>query len=123
MKFQHVHDDCTEYYQKIMLDDEKYFLLHNESISANRAFYTSDPSAAPPEVKFKCTKKFEPKIMVWIAVSENGISKPFFSEQQQAITQTTYLNKCIKTRLMPFIENSHCKQNVLFWREAIMLIK
>ena len=82
MKFQHVHDDCTEYYQKIMLNDEKYFLLHNES---NRAFYTSDPSAAPPEVKFKCTKKFEPKIMVWIAVSENGISKPFFSEQQHKL--------------------------------------
>ena len=44
MKLQHVHD---EYYQKIMFNDEKYFLLHHES---NRAFYTSDPSAAPPEV-------------------------------------------------------------------------
>jgi transposase len=100
---------------ELVMDDEKYFLLHNESISANRGFYTSDPSAAPPEVKFKCTQKFEPKIMVWVAVSENGISKPFFLEQQQAITQTTYLNKCIKARLMPFIEKYHCKENVLFW--------
>lgn len=100
---------------ELVLDDEKYFLLHNESISANRGFYTSDPSTAPPEVKFKYTKKFEPKIMVWIAVSENGISKPFFSEQQQAVTQSTYLNECIKARLMPFIENYHCKKNVLFW--------
>ena len=40
------------------MDDEKYFLLHNESIAANRGFYTSDPSAAQPEVKFKSTQKF-----------------------------------------------------------------
>lgn len=100
---------------ELIMDDEKYFLLHNESIAANRGFYTSDPSVAPPEVKFKCSKKFEPKIMVWIALSKNGISKPFFAEQQQAITQTTYLNNCIKARLIPFIEEYHRKENVLFW--------
>ena len=38
--------------------DEIYFLLHNESIAANRGFYISDPSAAPLEVKFKSTQKF-----------------------------------------------------------------
>ena len=97
------------------MDDEKYFLLHNESIAANRDFYTSDPSAAPPEVKFKSTQKFEPKILVWIAISESGISTPFFAEQQQAVTQTTYLNECIKARLMPFIEKYHHKEKVLLW--------
>ena len=98
-----------------MKDDEKYFLLHNESIAANRGFYTSDPSAAQPEVKFKSTQKFEPKILVWTAISESGISTPFFTEQQQAATQTTYLNECIKARLMPFIEKYHHKKKVLFW--------
>ena len=97
------------------MDDEKYFLLHNELIAANRGFYTSDPSAAPPEVKFKSTQKFEPKILVWIAISESAISTPFFAEQQQTVTQTTYLNKCIKARLMPFIEKYHHKKKVLFW--------
>ena len=82
MKFQHVHDDCNV---ELVLDDEKYFPLHNESISANRDFYTSDPSAAPPEVKFKCTKKFEPKIMVWIAVSENGISPSHSSQNNNKL--------------------------------------
>ena len=96
------------------MDDEKYFLLHNESIAANRGFYTSDPSAAPPEVKFKSIQKFEPKILVWIAISKSGISTPYFAEQQQAVTQTTYLNECIKARLMPFIEKYHHKEKVLF---------
>ena len=53
--------------------------------------------------------------MVWIAISESGISIPFFVEQQQAVTQTTYLNECIKARLMPFIEKYHYKKKVLFW--------
>ena len=97
------------------MDDEKYFLLHNESIAANRGFYTSDPSAAPSEVKFKSTQKFEPEILVWIAISEKGISTPFFAEQQQAVTQTTYLNECIKARLMPFIEKYHHKKKMLYW--------
>ena len=99
----------------MVMDDEKYFLLHNESIAANRGFYASDPSAAPPKVKFKSIQKFEPKILVWIAISESGISTPFFAEQQQAVTQTTYLNEYIKVRLMPFIEKYHHKKKVLFW--------
>ncbi|CAF4079490.1 unnamed protein product [Rotaria sp. Silwood1] len=100
---------------ELILDDEKYFLLHNESVAANRGFYTSDPNTAPPEIKFKRSKKFEPKVLVWVAISENGISTPFFSYQQQAINQATYLNKCIKARLMPFIDNYHNKNKVLFW--------
>ena len=42
----------------MVIDDEKYFLLHNESIAANRGIYTSDPSAVPPKVKLRSTEKF-----------------------------------------------------------------
>jgi transposase len=52
---------------------------------------------------------------VWVAISENGISSPFFAKQNQAIDETTYLNECIVKRLMPFINNHHLKQKVLFW--------
>ena len=64
---------------ELIFDDEKYFLLHNKSVAGNRGFYTSDPNAAPPEIKFKRSKKFEAKILVWIAISESDISTPFFS--------------------------------------------
>ena len=91
----------------MVMDDEKYFLLHNQSIAANRGFYTSDPNAAPPEVNLKSTEKF------WsgFAISKSGIGTPFFAEQQQAVTQTTYLN----ARLMPLIEKYHHKKKVSFW--------
>ena len=100
---------------ELLMDDETYFLLHNESVPANRNFYSSDTYTTAPGVKFNRTKKFEPKLLVWIAVSESGILKPFFSKQKQAITQTTYLNNCIKARLMAFIYSYHTKEKVLFW--------
>ena len=50
-------------------------------------------------------------------MSENGISTPYFAEQQQAVTQTTYLNESIEARLMPFIEKYHHKKRMLFWAD------
>lgn len=100
---------------QLIMDDEKYFMLHNESVPSNRGFYTSDPSTASSEIKFKRTQKFEPKILVWIAVSESGVSQPFFAKQKQAITQETYFRDCIKARLMPFIQMYHIQEKVLFW--------
>ena len=41
--------------------------------------------------------------------------KPFFSKQKQAVSQTTYLNRCIIARLIPFIKSHHNKEKVLFW--------
>ena len=63
---------------ELIMDDEKYFLLQDQSAPTNRAFYTSDKRTTAPQVKFTRTQKFEPKILVWIAISEKGISKPFF---------------------------------------------
>jgi hypothetical protein len=100
---------------ELIIDDEKYFLLHNESVPSNRGFYSSDKSITPPENKFKRIKKFEDKLLVWIAISEKGISKPFFAKQKQAINKETYLNKCIIKNLVPFINDNHAKENVLFW--------
>ena len=100
---------------ELITDNEKYFLLQDQSTTTNRGFYKSDKRTTAPQVKFKRTQKFEPKILVWIALSEKGISKPFFSKQKHAVIQTTYLNRCIITRLLPFIKSHHNKENVLFW--------
>ena len=53
------------------MDDEKYFLLQDQSAPSNRGFYTSDKRTIGPQVKFKRIQKFEAKILVWIAISEN----------------------------------------------------
>ncbi|CAF3215252.1 unnamed protein product [Rotaria socialis] len=87
----------------------------DQSVQTNRGFYTPDKCTTAPQIKFKRIQKFEPKVLVWIAMSEKGISKPFFSKQKQAIGQITYLNQCIIARLMPFITSHHTKGKALFW--------
>ena len=61
---------------ELIMNDEKYFLLQDQSAPNNRGLYTSDKRTTAPQVKFKRTQKFEAKILVWIAISEKAISKP-----------------------------------------------
>ena len=49
---------------QLIMNDEKYFMFHNESVPSNRGFYTSNPSTVSPEIKFRRTQKFEPKVLV-----------------------------------------------------------
>ena len=94
---------------QLILDDEKYFSL-NGDISCNRKYYTTDRSTAPPEVKFKTKMKFEPKLLVWMAVSQKGISSIYVHR-----STITYLHDCIRKRVLPFINRHHKNDNVLFW--------
>ena len=100
---------------ELVMDDEKYFPLSDQTVLSNRGYYSSERSEASPNVKFKKTQKYEPKILVWIAISSKGISTPFFAAQRQAINEETYLNDCIIQHLMPFINAHHKKEKVLFW--------
>ena len=44
---------------QLVMDDEKYFLLVDQSVPTNRGFYTFDKAVTPPEIKYKRTKKYE----------------------------------------------------------------
>ena len=100
---------------QMVMDDEKYFMLTDHSVPTNRGYYTSNKAATPSDVKFKQTRKYKPKILVWIAISTNGISSPFFPKHKQAINEKTYFKECIVKRLIPFINSYHLKEKVLFW--------
>ena len=88
---------------ELIMDDEKYFLLQDQSAPTNHGFYTSDTHTTAPQVKFGRIQKFEAKILVRSAILEKEISKAFFSKQKQAVSQTTYINRCIIARLVSFI--------------------
>ena len=83
---------------QLILDDEKYFSL-NGDISCNRKYYTTDRSTAPSEIKFKTKMKFELKLLVWMTVSQKGISSIYVHRSTIAIKQETYLHDCIRKRL------------------------
>lgn len=95
-----------------VLDDEKYFTLSGPS---NGNYYTSDVSTVPPELKFKQKSKFERKVLVYLAASRQGISKPFYGESGLAIDQNTYVDKCLKNHLVPFLMEHHADNNYIFW--------
>ena len=96
-----------------VIDDEKYFTL---SHSMNDSYFSSPTKSLTPEaVRVKPKSKYEPKVMLWLAISNRGMSRPYFRKSGLAVNQHIYLNKCIKERLMPFIRGNHSNNNFVFW--------
>ncbi len=80
------------YYDDFVIDDEKYFTL---SHSLNDSYFASPKKSTFDSVKYAPKQKFEPKIMLWIAISENSMSKPFLPKSCLAIDQNLYKEKCL----------------------------
>ena len=69
----------------------------------------------PSNIKYYTKFKYEPKFLVWVAFSVKGISKILIRPSGFAINQKTYLEYCIKARLMPFIEEHRRDKPYVFW--------
>ena len=86
--------NCAKLYRKLLndydliIDDEKFFKLSGNNVLGNRYFYSTDPSAAPPNVRLT---KFESKVMVWMAISAKGVSNVYVHRGKQAVNQKIYL--------------------------------
>ena len=96
-----------------ILDDESYFTLTNSCNNKNTGFYSSDVHQTPPDIKFFRKRKFEPKLLVWVAMSNKGLSKPYIVPANNAINSETYINKCLRLRLLPFINQHHNDQEYI----------
>ena len=94
-----------------ILDDESYFTLSNPTLSGNDTFYSNDRTLTPDDLK----PKYEPKVLVWLAISTKGISQIHIRPSGMAINQEVYLNECIIKRLVPFINKYHSNGNYVFW--------
>ena len=111
--------NCGKLYRKLLrgcnlvLDDEKYFTFTGHNMSGNRLFYSTDPSTAPTEIKFRKKKKFEAKM----GISSKGVSDVYVHKSKQGIRQGIFLNECINKRLLPFIDKYHSNRNDLFWAD------
>lgn len=111
---------CDRLYRKLqgiscIIDDESYFTLAHSTINGNDNFYSSHVKETPASVKYRPTAKFEQKILVWLCFSDKGVSKAYFVPSGLAINQNTYLEQCIKKRLIPFIQEHHSDGQYLFW--------
>lgn len=98
-----------------ILDDESYFTLANTTIDSNKCYYSSDRDQAPERVKYAKKAKYGQQLLVWIAMSPAGLTKPFISPSGLAINAEIYVNKCLKPFLLPFIRKHHSESKYVFW--------
>lgn len=101
--------------QSFILDDESYFTLSHSNFSANAGFYTSDVCSTPKEVKYTRKKKFEEKVLVWIAIGPKGLSRPLIRKSGCAVNAKRYLDECIRQRLIPYIRANYARGEYVFW--------
>lgn len=108
----------TKHFKKdtfIILDDEKYFTFASHTLSGNDHFYTDDINKTPDNVKFASQEKFEPKVLVWIAISTKGLSAPHIRPiGAQAVNSDIYIGNCLP-KLKKFIDLHHSNDNYMFW--------
>lgn len=98
----------------VIIDDESYFYLSNTGLSQNAGYYSSNVDQTENEVKLKRKTKFEPKLLVWIAFSQKGVSKYYIVPSGQAIDENVYISKCL-TKLESFIQDFHESDDIVFW--------
>lgn len=100
---------------KVVMDDESYFTFGHSQIPGNDRFYTKNKEETPSDVKYFEKKKFEPKLLVWLAISEDGHSEPFFVPSKGNINGNIYRKECIERRLIPFLQQHHADGDYIFW--------
>jgi hypothetical protein len=96
----------------VIEDDETYFGF--QSFYHNK-YFTIDGYEVPKKVKYKYQEKFPPKLLMWLAISPKGRSKPFFMSSGGAVNSKIYKELCIRERLFPFIKKFHFDEKYIFW--------
>ncbi len=71
---------CSRKTPFIVMDDESYFYLRDLKMPSNSYYFARDPQQLPESTKINFYEKFPEKVLVWVCLSENGISKPFYLE-------------------------------------------
>ena len=99
----------------LVMDDEKYFTFSCLNLTGKSGFYTKNIRDTPADIKFMRKTKFEPKILVWAAISEKGVSELFIETSKGfALKKETYIKQCL-TRLKKFLQKYHAGDRILFW--------
>ena len=100
----------------VVMDDEKYFSFSGHHMPANAGYYSNDKDKCSESVRFAGQQKFAPKVLVWAAISERGISKILIRPQKSpAINAEIYTSECLDQRLLPFLHEYHGDFNYIFW--------
>ncbi|XP_065658544.1 uncharacterized protein LOC136083064 [Hydra vulgaris] len=107
----------------LVIDDEKYFCFAGDNMPGNSGYYTNNKKTCPESVRFIGKEKVPKKLLMWIAISDRGMSEPLFrTSKTVAINSSIYINECLEKRLLPFIHKYHGDFNYLFWPDLASLL-
>lgn len=114
---------CRKIYRKkvlsggekiVIMDDETYVPVNRSEIHGKEYYNARVRGDVSDEFRFKPRQKFPEKFLVWQAIDERGnVSNPYI--QKGTMNAETYLNECLKKRLLPFINRYHPDRRILFW--------
>ena len=68
----------------------------------NKYYFTLSDEEVPEEVKFKTKQKYPFKVLVWVAISEKGMSGFMIQKSRGAINSDKYID-ILEQKLVPFI--------------------
>jgi hypothetical protein len=102
---------------KCVIDNESYFTFDGNEWQQQR-YYESEDHPATEDVKFIRKTKFPAKVLLWLAVSESGISESVFFKAVLAVNKEVYISKCLPV-LHRFIQTHYKTKkscSALIWR-------
>ena len=63
---------------EVFMVDEKYFFFDGDNMPGSTRYYTNGLAKCSDDVRFIGKDKYPKKILVWIAISNRGMSNPYF---------------------------------------------
>lgn len=104
-------------HKKIVMDDEMYMSLDGGDQQCQRWFRYTAKEEVPDNVRYHQKAKFEHKLLLWLAISEDGVSSIFIQKAKSvSINGQIYQNECLKKRLLPFLSKHYNNDNsYVFW--------
>ena len=88
-----------------VMDDESYFTLDGNEWQGNYYFENTN-GPTDENVKYIEHTKFPKKVLLWLAISRRGMSKPVFFESGLAVNADRYIERCLPL-VRDFINTSH----------------
>ncbi|CAF4029601.1 unnamed protein product [Rotaria magnacalcarata] len=110
--------NCGKMYRKLLsgcdviLDDEKYFKLSGNNVGGNASFYSINPVTSLPNIKFQKRKKFEPKLMIWMAMFSKGFYDVYIHRDLASAHYSNLVKERLHEKNVPLVARQDNPPNV-----------
>lgn len=111
--------NCRKIYRQsinrvLVIDDETYVKADPRANYGRKHFHYINKNEVPNQIRYQSVEKYPKKYLIWQALDEFGnTSDPYITDKP--MNSKTYLNECLKKRLLPFIQKHHRLDQILFW--------